>query len=238
MIRIAILEDDKVMLTELRKYLDLYERENAVRWNISLFTDEQKLLLDCKYCSDYQVILMDMDQRREDKFSAITKIRETDKNCVILLLSSNEGIYQEGYRVEASGCLLKPVTYRKFEELLLTVLKPLEEKSGKSILFSVPDGIRKVPESRILFMEKKGDRFVCHSLDGDFDISESMEDISGRLTKDTFFPCGKLYLLNLENVDGIQENVIRVGEKQVTVTPAESLEAIGALNRYLSEVGL
>ena len=47
-----------------------------------------------------------------------------------------------------------------------------------------------------------------------------------------------MYLINLENVDGIQENEIRMGSRRIPVTPAESKETLGALNRYLSEVGV
>ena len=238
MIRIAVLEDNNDMVMELRRYFDRYEAENPVRWSRSLFTDENKLLLDCRYCSDYQIILADMDYRKEERFQTILKIQETEKNCAFVLLSSDEEIFREGYRIEAAGCLIKPVTYRKFEELLHTILAPLEEQGTKGLLFPVSDGFKRVQESRILYMERKGERLVCHTMDGDFDAEEGNGTIMDRLSGDTFFRCGKMYLINLENVDGIQENEIRMGSRRIPVTPAESKETLAALNRYLSEVGV
>ena len=51
-------------------------------------------------------------------------------------------------------------------------------------------------------------------------------------------PDTRVYLVNLEHVDSIEGEMIRVGEISVPISQGEKESALNALDRYLSDAGV
>jgi DNA-binding LytR/AlgR family response regulator len=236
--RIAILGDDRDFLPELKRYLVRFERETGCRLSISLFSEEEQLYLDCLYCSDYHVLLADLGTRKESKLDSLARIREMDSHTAILLISARAEDALSGYRIHASGFLLKPMSYRAFSENFSCHVLPEGNSRKGSFLVPVKDGVEKLDASRLLYVFESGLETVFHTLDGEIHSSGSLGEVRSRLHNSSFFPCGSRYLVNLEHVDSIEGEIIRVGEISVPISQGEKESALNALDRYLSDAGV
>lgn len=77
MYRIAIVEDDKSFIEELKKYLEQYSQEEGQEFEISTFYDGEEILEN--YVSGYDLILLDIKMPKVTGMDAAEKIREADE---------------------------------------------------------------------------------------------------------------------------------------------------------------
>ena len=90
MLRIATVEDDAHDLEVLRTHLNRYEKENGLKFLITEFRDGEDIVTE--YSADYDLILMDIEMAFLNGMKAAEKIRELDKDVVIILV-----LYQLSY---------------------------------------------------------------------------------------------------------------------------------------------
>ena len=88
MLRIATVEDDAHDLEALRTHLNRYEKENGLKFLITEFRDGEDIVTD--YSADYDLILMDIEMAFLNGMKAAEKIRELDKDVVIIFLFFGE----------------------------------------------------------------------------------------------------------------------------------------------------
>lgn len=105
MIKIAIVEDEKVASDLIYDYLSDYGKKSGEEFNVTVFKDPVALLENYKPVFD--LIFMDIMMPNMDGMQASHKLRELDSS-VLLIFITNMGDYAvKGYDVGASAHLLK-----------------------------------------------------------------------------------------------------------------------------------
>ena len=91
MIRIAIVEDDTGYRSQLGKYIDQYQSDFSETVSVSEFSDGLEIVE--KYKSEYDIILMDIQMKHMDGMQAAMRIRDIDKNVIIIFITNSGGLY-------------------------------------------------------------------------------------------------------------------------------------------------
>lgn len=86
MIRIAIVEDDTGYRSQLGKYIDQYQSDFSETVSVSEFSDGLEIVE--KYKSEYDIILMDIQMKHMDGMQAAMRIRDMDKNVIIIFITT------------------------------------------------------------------------------------------------------------------------------------------------------
>ena len=86
MIRIAIVEDDTGYRSQLGKYIDQYQSDFSETVSVSEFSDGLEIVE--KYKSEYDIILMDIQMKHMDGMQAAMRIRDMDKNVIIIFITN------------------------------------------------------------------------------------------------------------------------------------------------------
>ena len=68
------------------------------------------------YSADYDLILMDIEMAFLNGMKAAEKIRELDKDVVIIFITNMPQYAIQGYKVNALDYMLKPISYFSFSE--------------------------------------------------------------------------------------------------------------------------
>lgn len=97
MIRIAIVEDDTGYRSQLGKYIDQYQSDFSETVSVSEFSDGLEIVE--KYKSEYDIILMDIQMKHMDGMQAAMRIRDMDKNVIIIFITNHNAIL-DGVAVE------------------------------------------------------------------------------------------------------------------------------------------
>ncbi len=234
MIRIAIVEDDKNYAETLRRYVTRYEEESGQHFAVTHLTDGEDIAND--YSGGYDIILMDIEMRFMDGMTAAEKIRESDKEVVIIFITNMPQYAMKGYAVEALDYVLKPINYYAFSQRIDRALGRMKHRQKHFLNITYMGRMRKVDVSDILYVEVQNHNIFYHTKDGVFQERSTMREVEDRLQGEPFFRCNKCYLINLESVNGVEESDVIVGEEAVQVSRAKKKELLDALNDYMNEV--
>lgn len=128
MIRIAIVEDDTGYRSQLGKYIDQYQSDFSETVSVSEFSDGLEIVE--KYKSEYDIILMDIQMKHMDGMQAAMRIRDMDKNVIIIFITNSAQFAVQGYKVEALDYVLKPIQYFAFSQVLHNAVKKVYGKCG------------------------------------------------------------------------------------------------------------
>lgn len=235
MIRLALVEDDRAYREELIGFLTRYERESGEKFHITTFTDGDEIVDG--YTCDYDIILMDIVMKYMNGMDAAERIREVDSEVVIIFLTNTPQYAMKGYLVDALDYVLKPVTYFSFSQRIDRALARMKKRTKKYLSIACKGGIQKLDVSKITYVEVRDHDLIYHTTEQEYLSKGSLTDVEAVLDQYHFFRCNKCYLVNLEYVEGVQNNDILVAGDLVQVSRARRKALLDALNDYINEVG-
>ncbi len=233
-IRIAIVEDDKVYQEQLTGYLHQYEQESGERFLITLFTDGDEITEN--YGSNFDIILMDIQMPFMDGMTAAECIRGKDSEVVIIFITSMPQFVMRGYTVDALDYVLKPISYFAFSQRIERALARMEKRKKKYLAVPVKNGVHKLDVSKITYVEVQNHDLVYHLLSGTLMTKGTLTDAEAALGDAPFFRCNKCYLVNLEHVSSVTGSDIEVGGDVIQVSRSKKKALLDALNNYINEV--
>ncbi len=234
MIRIAIVEDDKNYTEVLIKYIKRYEAETNQKFNILTFEDGEDIVTN--YAANYDIILMDVEMQFMDGVSSAEEIRKIDTEVVIIFITNMPQYAMKGYAVEALDYVLKPINYYAFSQRIDRAISRMQRRSRKYLPISYKGGIKKIDISDIYYIEVQDHNLYYHIKNGTFIERGTMKELEHNLAGEGFFRCNKCYLVNLEYVEGCEENDVIIGNERVQVSRGRKKELLDVLNNYMNEV--
>lgn len=231
---IAVVEDSEKDREVLNSYLQKYQKEKECHFQISFFSDGDEIALD--YKGGYDLILMDIEMTFLDGMSAAEEIRRVDPEVLIIFITNSPHYAIRGYSVHALDYILKPLSYYAFCQRMNHVQELLEHRRKHYLTISCAGGVQKLDTSHIYYVEVCDHSLVFHTRQGKVQTSGSMRDMEQKLPKESFFRSSKAYLVNLEHVDGMQDEDAIVHGERVQVSRARRKDFLDALNHYMGEM--
>jgi len=140
-------EDDLALQKDTAEYLKRYFKEVYV-------VDDGKEALEKYVHLNPDVLLLDIDMPYKDGITLARKIRQTNKNIPILMLTAHTDVDKLLKAIELNLCkyLVKPVTAHAFKEALGIVATHLKENSGTFLTLN--DGYSWDRQKEMLFCRK------------------------------------------------------------------------------------
>ena len=134
MYRIAIVEDSEQDARLLMTMLDRYASEKHVQLEYRWMNSASRFLED--YHQQYGIVLFDIRMPGLDGMSAARELRAMDRSVVIVFLTSLAQYAVEGYAVEATDYILKPITYAALELKMPRILSRCQQEEPEIIIQS------------------------------------------------------------------------------------------------------
>jgi len=206
-INVAIVEDNHECADTLKKYLKRYSRDYNIIIDVFTFQDGEDIV--SFYESKYDIILMDIEMKHLDGMSAAKKIREFDKDVIIIFITNTPQFAIKGYEVKALSYLLKPVPYFAFQQEINNAMTEIQKKKESFILVTTDEGIVKL---------------------NIFDISKmSLKKMEDNLKEGSFFRCNSCYLVNLDEVTGVSGDFVLIKKIELKISRPRKKEFMEAL---------
>lgn len=165
MIRIAIVEDDRQVQAQLADYIRRYERQFGRMFELSLFEDGDEIVSD--YRAVYDIILLDVQMRRMDGMAAAERIRQMDKDVLLIFITNMAQFAIRGYAVDALDYVLKPVPYFAFSQQLQKAVARLQARQKTFLTVPVEGGLRRVNVATLYYLESDGHKVRLYGEDGE-----------------------------------------------------------------------
>ncbi len=235
MLRLAIVDDDAGYRKEIGLLLAQYEDEYGEQFQICEYSDGDELLEG--YKPELDIILLDIEMEFVDGMTAATKIREVDQDVLIIFITNMPQYAINGYQVGALDYILKPLSYYAFSQTMKRAIGRRKTSEKKYIVAGERGIKQKIDASEILYVEVINHDLIFHTKHGNINAKGTMRETMKELEGLNFFQCNKGYLVNLEFVDAITGNDVKVGDDLLQVSRAKKKPLIDALNEYMRKMG-
>lgn len=200
-IRLAAIDDQELILQEIREYLDKMPEIDLVLTT----TDISELLTFIEDGNSIDVILLDINMPVSNGFDIAQYLRENYGQIKIIFMSAYQDFALQGYKYYPEDFLTKPINFLR----LKYTLDRLEKRSVKRKKIGIKTNrkISLIDIDSVLLVEKKGRKSIIHLKAGDpIECSEGLNKIEDMLTHENFFRTHQSYLVSINQIEYIESD--------------------------------
>ena len=235
MIRIAMVEDEAAVREQLQGYIQRYTRQYGTEFAVTEFSDGVEIL--DAYRPVYDIVLLDVEMKHLDGMETARRIRELDRDVVLLFITNMAQYAIKGYAVGALDYVLKPVPYFAFSQQLQKAEEKLRRRARHYLAVPVESGLRRLDTAQIYYMESEGHRVHFYTEEGEFSAPGALKTFEEKLADLPFARCNSGYLVNLAQVKSVQQGLAQVGPYELQVSRPKRKSFLAALADYIGGEG-
>ena len=235
MIRIALVEDEAEVRAQLQGYVQRHTRQYGTEFAVMEFADGMELLDD--YRPVYDILFLDVEMKHLDGMETARRVRELDKDVIIVFITNMAQYAIRGYSVGALDYVLKPVPYFAFSQQLLKAVARLEKRAKHYLTVPVEGGLRRLDTASIYYLESEGHRVHFYTDEGDFSAPGALKAFEEKLADCPFARCNSGYLVNLAQVRELRQSTVQVGPCELQVSRPKRKAFLAALTDYIGGEG-
>ncbi len=233
MINIAIVDDEDSYANKLAMYIERFRQEHGGMFRIVRFRDGDEIAEE--YRGGFDIILMDIQMEFMNGMEAARRIRERDRDVIILFITNRTDYALQGYQVDALDYVIKPVTYFAFADRLERALDRISRRDFRPVVLNLSSGILRLSPGAIYYIEGDRHNLIYHTSQGEISVRERMQDVEETLKESGFYRIHKGYLVNLAHVDEIRGNECMIRGRSLPVSRTKRNDFMKVLMQYLGD---
>ena len=233
--KIAICDDNALQRELLAEILQAFYRRSCEKLDIMEYDCGEAVIMDVEEEEwEVDLLFLDIQMPGINGIETARRLRELECSTKIVFLTATADYALEGYDVQASGYLVKPVDQRKLCDLLQHIFwktqrKRIEIKCGRQYRYPCCGDI--------LYIESTNHRATIYLSDGSsINTIEKLSTLKERLDDPHFLQCHQSYLVNMQYIADIFKNVILQNGKEIPISVRRKKETIETYHRYFTEV--
>lgn len=232
MLKIGLLEDEQDQAERLILFLAQY-RQSHPQFAYTLQRYSRALELLDHYERDFDLLFLDIRLPDMTGMEAAHRIRESDRNVMIIFVTSLTQYAVEGYSVQAFDYIVKPIGYESFAAKLERALRVLSyRRPGVVLDIKTREGSLRLSADMIHYFEVFDHDLLIHTDDGIIKQWGSLSRYEKQLAEAHFARCNSCYLVNLKFVRGIYGDEVLVGSDRLAVSKSRRKAFLQALAQY------
>lgn len=233
--RIAVCDDEAVFLKQLTEYIEKYY--NSIDLIVDTFESGEVLLKKLINKPDfYDLIFLDIEMKQLDGIQTAKKIREYNKEVLVIFLTSHVEYATDGYEVAAFRFLVKPLQENKLIRALQDVQKEMDR--NRKILIKDSDREILLRYQDIVYLEAQNVNVLIRTLNDFFVIRRTLVQMEEEIKGPSFFKSHRSYIVNIGFVIDYDNKYITMetGEK-IVVSRSKLADFKMAMMNYVRSYG-
>lgn len=210
LVKIGLCDDEAYVHEEIFKIIEKYQKEKECDIEMFSFFSAKELLETEK---EVQILLLDIDMPQMDGIEAAFRLREQDKNCRIIMLTSKLERFKDAFKIGAYRFVTKPIDVEELAEALDDARNTLLGYAQVELKFgAVPC---KVFQYQIDYLQACGDYVKIYVGEKVCESTKPLKSWKEELDSRLFIDCHKSYIVNLRSVKRVEKDTILLenGEK-------------------------
>lgn len=229
-VRVAIVEDDPNEMKRLCVIMDAYGQGHGFCFGKDCFNTAKEFL--DKFNGGFDVVFMDIQLPDIDGMTAARLLRERDKKVALVFVTNFAQYAINGYEVNATDFIVKPVEYDWFEPKMDNILSRLSNVSDVLLEVKTSDSTVMIRSSQLKYVEVRGHWLVFHTNGGNVTSYGSLNKFVSKLAPAKFVKCNSCYLVNPAFVESVSYDSAVVGGEYLKISYSKRKEFKQALAFY------
>lgn len=232
MLQIAVIEDCARELEQLQGYLNQYSSQQEEVFKITAYGAADEFLET--YRAQYDIVFMDIELPGLNGMEAARRLREIDKQVVLIFVTNMAQFAVKGYEVDALDYIVKPVRYTPLSIKLDRAVARCHA-AQESVVVRQAGGAARLTLQSILYVESQRHRLTWHTEQGEFLASGTLREVEEQLHGKGFLRSDKGLIVNQHHIKIVDGNdlILTNGERLPIsrLRKRQFLEELGAYMR-------
>lgn len=224
-----IVDDEPIAQDILKKFVSQVDFLHLIACSSSAneaFSEIQKNVID--------LVFLDINMPGIDGI-ALAKI--LPKNVQVIFTTAYREFAVEGFNLEATDYLLKPIPFERFLQAVNKVRegnakRSSEEEKPEFIFVRQDRRMEKIKILEILFVESYADYIKIHLPDRVSIVRESLSNFEKKLPGNQFIRFHRSYIGNISAIDSYTHEYLEIGGSALTISRSFKKEVLEKLSRY------
>ena len=227
MIIVAICEDERYILEELRRKVEKYINRKSLDASIKTFTSGEELL---KAKKKFDIILLDLMLPGID---GLEVARQISCRSRIIFVTSYREYAVEAFDANAVHYLVKPVTEERLFSALDRAVNQTEQMDNQSLTLMKSGKTQVIFIRDILYCEVFNHQVRIHTVHGTYDYFGTLDMLETKLDE-RFFRCHRSFVVNMSCVAGQEKGVaILTNGEKIFISRRKQTDFIQRLLNFL-----
>lgn len=233
MIRIAIVDDEKVIREQIKKLIEKKQTDCEID---TYGTGEDLLKVD----SVYDIIFLDIQMKGMNGIETAKALRQKADNTVLIFITGVKEYVFDAFDVAAFHYLIKPIEENKFWEVcdraVLAVTKKKQNPSGQIFIKTRSQSIT-LDQSNVLYIESRAKKVEIHTKTNIVEAYAAISELEKQLVG-SFYRCHRGYLVNMAFIAGYENDSITLNNGETIILSKDKYsEFVKVYMRYLKNGG-
>lgn len=229
MLKISVIDDDKASRALLKNYIS---QTKGVHLHCE--HDSARAALKDPSTSNADLIILDCEV---PELSDLEYIEQTGLNRQIIMTSINKENAINAFDHNVIDFLIKPIKYGRFIKSIERAKKRRFKETAfkqeyNQIFIKNKNGYRRIDLNDILYVEAYADYMNIHTPTERFMALSTMKAIEEKLPSRKFIRVHRSFLVQIDKIDRLEENMISIGEKVIPVSRSCKENLFNRLNFF------
>jgi DNA-binding LytR/AlgR family response regulator len=234
MIRIAICDDEKDMVSQVEKQTRLYFRTHCIETELTCYQSGENLLYDLEDEVHYDLLLLDIEMPGINGMNLAETIQKKIPGAKIIFITSHLEYAITAYEFS----VFRYIPKSRMEEKLFLAFKDYYKlyslERSEFYTVKVKNHVKQISYRDIVYILKDGKYAVLHLVNRQtLSVRKSLSQIFEEMEKEYFYFADRGCIINLANVIGMEgTKVLLRNQETVQISQAGSGEFKKAMLRF------
>ena len=229
MLNVSVIDDDKLSRRIFKKYIDqtnFLNFEKEYESAVSALADDTLNQVD--------LIILDVEM---PNLTGLEFLERTEIKPQVIISSINSNYAVQAFEYDVTDFLAKPVPYGRFLQSIYRSQRRFEVNAENDlkpdhIYIKSNNGFTRIDFDDITYIEAYSDYMNIHTKKDRLTALSTMKAIEQRLPKNKFIRVHRSYIVHIDKINRLEDNMIRLGEKVIPVSRSCKENLLKQLNFF------
>ena len=222
-LKIAILDDDKIDSQYLFDYLTNWALKNEMVIKIDTYNSSENFIFHYVDNKEYDLLLLDIEMKQINGIELAKMIRKDNHTVQIIFITGYSDYLSDGYDVEALHYLLKPVDEVKLDTVLKRAVDKINQ-AGRCLYLKVQGEMLQIPLYEIRYIDVVSNYITIHGTK-DITVKKTLKEIETMLDH-TFYKASRSLIVNLNEIRKVTKKEIYLADQTILPLPRGGYDKI------------
>lgn len=201
--KVAIVEDEKAHQDYIVSLLESVSEDMVIPLSMRTFDSGEAFLFSFED-EKPDAVLIDIQLKRMSGYALAEAIRKKDKQLPLAFITGEKDYVFDGYKVDACGYILKPVSKDAVSQLLTKIIDKVNS-SDLPLIVKTKNGIVNIYKNDIYYIESANHSTMIKTNNDTYSSNKRLSDWEKEFNNESFFKPHRSFIINLGMIDMIEK---------------------------------